>query len=113
MGVIRGSGAEDGIEREVGRDHKAGSVDEKLAGNVEEDEEEVEGAETEDYVDFRDARLLFEAVESWVLGELPNEVSIPVKGRAKRIPRTCQGWRDGIAPLENGQYRYCLGQLFR
>lgn len=63
-------GSEQRLERVVGWERKAGSVDEELAGDVEEDEEEVEGAEAEHEVDFGDARLLLELVEVRLLGEL-------------------------------------------
>lgn len=72
MCVISLAAGEQGLERVVGWEGKAGSVDEELAGDVEEDEEEVESAETEDDVDLGDAGLLLEVVEGWVLGELPD-----------------------------------------
>jgi hypothetical protein len=69
--IIRLAGREDGLHGPVGREHEASGVDEELAGDVEEDEEEVEGAETEHDVDLGDGGLRFEVVERWVLGELP------------------------------------------
>lgn len=72
MCVISLAAGEQGLERVVGWEGKAGGVDEELAGDVEEDEEEVESAETEDDVDLGDAGLLLEVVEGWVLGELPD-----------------------------------------
>ena len=70
MGVIGLGGGEEGVEGVVGGQGEAGGVDQELAGNVKEDEEEVEGAESEDYVDLWDAGLLLEVVESWVFREL-------------------------------------------
>ena len=64
---------EERLKRVVGRQREASSVDEKLSGDVEEDEEEVESAETEDDVDLRDGRLLLEVGEGWVFGELPGK----------------------------------------
>ena len=71
LGIIRLADGEDGLHGPVGREHEAGGVDEELAGDVEEDEEEVEGSETQDDVDLGHAGLRFEVVERWVLGELP------------------------------------------
>ena len=64
---------EERLKRVVGRQREASSVDEKLSGDVEEDEDEVESAETEDDVDLRDGRLLLEVGEGWVFGELPGK----------------------------------------
>ena len=73
MGVVRLAVREERLKRVVGRQREASSVDEKLSGDVEEDEEEVESAETEDDVDLRDGRLLLEVGEGWVFGELPGK----------------------------------------
>lgn len=69
--VIGLAAAEKGLQGVVGRNGETGGVDQELAGNVKEDEEEVEGADAEDYVDLGDGGLLFERVELGVLGELP------------------------------------------
>lgn len=65
--IIRLPGREQRMERVVRREREASGVDEELAGDVEEDEEEVEGAEAEDDVDLGHARLLLEILQSWVL----------------------------------------------
>ena len=70
MGVIGLGLGEESLERVVAGDEEASKVDEELASNVEEDEEEVEGTETEDDVDLRDGALLLEVVEGRVLGQL-------------------------------------------
>ena len=70
MGVIGLARGEEGLERVVAGDEEAGKVDEELASDVEEDEEEVEGAETEDDVDLGDGALLLKVVEGRVLGQL-------------------------------------------
>lgn len=70
LSVIDLAGAEQGIERVVAGNDEAGNVDEELAGNVEEDEEEVEAGETEDGVDLGDRRLLLKVVEGGVFGQL-------------------------------------------
>jgi hypothetical protein len=78
--IVRLPDGEDGLQGPVGREGEAGSVDEELAGDVEEDEEEVEGREAEDDVDFRDGGLRLEVVERWVLGELPTCCQKAAKG---------------------------------
>jgi hypothetical protein len=70
VGVIGLSLGEQSLERVVTRDDEASKVDEELASDVEEDEEEVEGTETEDDVDLGDGALLLKVVESRVLGQL-------------------------------------------
>jgi hypothetical protein len=68
--VIDLARAEQRIERVIARNDEACEIDEKLAANVEEDEEEIESDEAEESVDLGNAGLLLEIVESWVLGEL-------------------------------------------
>lgn len=70
MGVIGLGLGEQSLERVVTRDDEASKVDEELASDVEEDEEEVEGTETEDDVDLGDGALLLKVVEGRVLGQL-------------------------------------------
>ena len=70
MGVIGLGLGEQSLERVVTRDDEASKVDEELASDVEENEEEVEGTETEDDVDLGDGALLLKVVESRVLGQL-------------------------------------------
>lgn len=73
LGVISLAAGEQRLKRVVRRDSEAGSVDEELASDVKEDEEEVQSAQTEDHVDLWDICLLLEVVESRVLGELPSD----------------------------------------
>lgn len=70
MGVIGLARGEKSLERVVAGDEEASKVDEELASDVEEDEEEVEGTETEDDVDLGDGALLLKVVEGRVLGQL-------------------------------------------
>lgn len=70
MGVIGLGLGEQSLERVVTRDDEASKVDKELASDVEEDEEEVEGTETEDDVDLGDGALLLKVVEGRVLGQL-------------------------------------------
>ena len=60
--VVRWCCAEQRLQAKVCWQGEAGSVDKELSTNVEEDEEEVESAETEDHVDFGNARLLLEVL---------------------------------------------------
>jgi hypothetical protein len=70
VGVIGLALREESLERVVAGDEEASKVDEELSSNVEEDEEEVEGTETEDDVDLGDGALLLKVVEGRVLGQL-------------------------------------------
>jgi len=70
LGVIRLARTEKGIERVVAWDDEAGEVGQEGAGNVEEDEEEVEADEAKEGVDLWHRGLLLEVVEHWVLGQL-------------------------------------------
>lgn len=70
LGVIDLAGAEQGAQRVIAGNDEAGNVDEEGAGNVEEDEEEVQACETKDGVDLGHRRLLFEVVEGGVFGQL-------------------------------------------
>ena len=70
MGVIGLVLGEESLERVVAGDDEASKVDEELASNVEENEEEVQGTETEDDVDLGDGALLLKVVEGRVLGQL-------------------------------------------
>ena len=70
MGVIGLARGEESLERVVAGNEEASKVDEELASNVEENEEEVEGTETEDDVDLGDGALLLKVVEGRVLGQL-------------------------------------------
>jgi hypothetical protein len=70
VGVIGLALGEQSLERVVAGNEEASKVDEELASNVEEDEEEVEGTETEDDVDLGDGALLLQVVEGRVFGQL-------------------------------------------
>lgn len=67
LSVVGLADTEEGLERVVGGDKEAGRVNEELAGNIEEDEEKVQGAEAEDDVDLWHRRLLLKVVEVLVL----------------------------------------------
>lgn len=70
LGVIGLAGAEEGLERVVGRDDEAGGVDEELSSNVEEDQEEVQGTEAEDDIDLGHIGPLLKLLQLRVLGQL-------------------------------------------
>lgn len=70
LGVIALAGGEEGLEGVVGGDDEAGGVDEELSSNVEEDKEEVEGAEAEDNVNLGNVGLLLKLLQLRVLGQL-------------------------------------------
>ena len=83
MGVICLARGEESLHRVVAGDDKTGKVDEKLASNVEEDEEKVQGGNTKDDIDLRDRGLRLEVVEGRVLGELQLVSRHVVGGRSQ------------------------------
>lgn len=70
LSVICGTSSKQRMKRVISRNQETGKVNQELAGNVEEDEEEVDSYETEDGVDLGDRGLSLEVVEKRVLGEL-------------------------------------------
>jgi len=70
LSIVDGARREQSVQGVVCRDDKAESVDKELSSDVEEDEEEVQGADTEDDVDLGYAGLALEVVEKLVLSEL-------------------------------------------
>jgi len=70
LSVIDLAGAEESGQRVVAGDNKARDVNEELAGDVEEDEEEVEGSKAQDRVDLGHRSLLLKVVEGGVLRQL-------------------------------------------
>ena len=69
--IIRLAHGEDSLHRPVSWQREASGVDQELAGDVEEDQEEVEGAQAEDDVDLGHGGLLLEVLQLRVLRELP------------------------------------------
>lgn len=64
------SGSEKSVHGVVARDNEASKIGEKLAAEVEDDQEEVESTETDEGVSLRHAGLALEVVKGGVLGEL-------------------------------------------
>jgi hypothetical protein len=67
LSIISLAGAKQSFQRIVSGNDEAGKVDEELASNVEEDEEEIQGEKAEDDIDFRNRRLALEVVEGRIL----------------------------------------------
>lgn len=74
LSIIGGASGEEGMERVVARNSETGEVDEELAENVEEDEEEVDADNTQEGVDLGDGGLPLQVVEDRVLGELCDRI---------------------------------------
>jgi len=70
LSIIASAGAEQRIERVVGWQDEAGNVDQELAGNVEEDEEEIESSKAKDGIDLGNRGLLLKILEHRILGQL-------------------------------------------
>lgn len=70
MSIVNLACAEQGIQRVVPWDDESGDVDEELASNVEEYEEEVDSSESQKGVHFGDGSLFLQVVECGVLGKL-------------------------------------------
>lgn len=90
LSVVRLAGSEEGVERVVSGDGKAGQVGQELTTEVEDDEEEVQGNGANDGVCLWDAGLLLEILQGRILGQL----SICVSGCCDSDPRSCS-WREG------------------
>ena len=70
LGIVFFVGREERIERVVTGNDEAGQVGEQLAAEVEDDQEEVEGTDTDDAIGLGNARSPLDIVEHWVLGQL-------------------------------------------
>jgi len=70
LSVINFTRAEQCLERVVARNDEAGEIDQELASNVEEDEEEVESPKAEDDIDLGHAGLSLEVVEHRIFAQL-------------------------------------------
>jgi hypothetical protein len=76
LGVIRSTRREEGLQGVVAGKEETGKVDEELASNVEEDQEEVNSDEAKDHVDLGNTGLTLKVVEDRVLGELSENMSV-------------------------------------
>lgn len=70
LSVISLAGTEQGLQRVIARDNEARKVHEKLARDIEEDEEEVDAGDSQKGIDLGNRRLLLEVVEGRILGQL-------------------------------------------
>lgn len=70
LSVIGGTSSKQGMKRVVAWDEETSKVDQELASDVEEDEEEVDANETQDDIDLRDGGLSLQVVQGGILGEL-------------------------------------------
>lgn len=75
LGIILLVVSEECLERVVTGDNKTGKVGQELAAEVEDDEEEVEGTESNNSICLGDTGLLLGVVEERVLGELTVELT--------------------------------------
>lgn len=74
LSVISLSSGEKGVKGVVRGENEASKVDEQLTGNVKEDQEGVDTAQTKDNVDLWDRGLALKVVKDRVLGELYTEI---------------------------------------
>ena len=70
LSIINFAGREQGRQRVVAGNDKTSDVNEELAGDVKEDQEEVKCRDTQNSVDLGHRRLLLEIVESGVFRQL-------------------------------------------
>jgi len=80
LSVIRGTRGEQGLEGVVARKDETGKVDEELAGDVEEDKEEVDTDQTQDDIDLGNGGLSLQVVQDRVLRQLLVELGDSVLG---------------------------------
>jgi hypothetical protein len=93
LGVITLLRSEESLEGVVGRDDEAGGVDKELSSNVEEDKEEVEGAEAENDVDLGDVGLLLKLLQLRVLGQLLVELGqVELRCVGRQYTLRSPGW---------------------
>jgi hypothetical protein len=79
LGIVDRAGGEEGVQRIVCRNGEANGIDEEFGGNVEEDEEEVQGAESENNIDLGNGGLLLKVIEDLVLAELRKETHVSLR----------------------------------
>lgn len=70
LSVIGGTGSEESLKRVVTGNQETGKVDEELASDVEENQEEVDANQTQDRIDLGDVGLALQVVKNGVLREL-------------------------------------------
>lgn len=70
LGIVAFADAKQRFERIVTRNHETSKVSQELTADVEEDEEKVECDQSEEDVDFWEASLLLEVVQSLILRKL-------------------------------------------
>jgi hypothetical protein len=105
LGVIDGAAGEQRVEGVVGRNDKANRVHKKLSSDVEEDQEEVQGAESEHDIDFGYIGIGLEVIEDFVFPELRRDLLatrliISPQRKMRRLPGEAihqQQMLDGIA----------------
>ena len=76
LSVILARGGEQSVHGVVARDDEAGHVGEKLATEVEDDEEEVESGEADEGVGLGDTALLLEVAQGGVLAQLQDATAV-------------------------------------
>lgn len=79
LSVINLGGGEESVQRVVAGEREANNIDEELASDVEEDEEEVDGTDAEDGVDLGHIGLLLEVDEGRVLGQLESNGQVSLE----------------------------------
>ena len=67
LSIVALASGEESLHGIVARNEKSGEVDEELASDVEEDQEEIEAEQTEEHVDLGDGGLALEVIENRVL----------------------------------------------
>lgn len=80
LSVIGGTGSEESLKRVVTGNQETGKVDEELASDVEENQEEVDANQTQDRIDLGDVGLALQVVKNGVLRELLVELRNGVLG---------------------------------
>ena len=97
LSVILARGGEQSVHGVVAWDDKAGHVGEKLATEVEDDEEEVESGEADEGVGLGDTALLLEVAQGGVLAQLQDATAVSNQ-RAKFL--RVRAWAITYLPVE-------------
>ena len=77
LGIIHFARSEQCIQRVIARNQKAGKVDQKSAGDVEENQKEIDSDKSEKSINLGYGSLLFKVVENRIFGELGAKISFP------------------------------------
>ena len=90
LSIIDLTGGEQRIKRVVSRNQEPREINEELAGDVKEDQEEIDSNKAEEGIDLRDRGLLFQIVQGRVLGKLQTTISMVLGQQRETLQQPMQ-----------------------